>query len=217
MRTTLFSCLCALWLTSSCQYKSADEAKWWTAEDRELILAELNRTTDEIKAEISGLTQEQWNFREAPDRWNIGEIIEHLEMQNQLHFREISVTSKAPQYIQYRQITEGQDSYFTKYTTDATPGQAQWFLEPLGQFSTWEEGENAFLRARDHLYDFVETTEVDLRRQFTFRTEVEGKSIDEISIGQVRDLHQLLLTGIAHTDRHLRQIRNIKSHPDYPR
>lgn len=191
--------------------------QWWTKLDREHILSELRRTTEELKFEISDLTQSQWDFKEAEDRWSIGEIVEHLEMQNQLHFREIAVTSKAPQYLQFRSITEGQDQYFTNYATDSVAGKAQWFLEPLGRFPTRERGLAAFLRARSAVSTFVSETKIDLRKQFTFRTEVEGKDLSKLIIGQVRDLHQLLLTGIAHTDRHLQQIRNIKQHHSFPK
>jgi hypothetical protein len=77
-------------------------------------------------------------------------------------------------------------------------------------------GEFAFYKARGELLKLVEDTDIDFRKQFTFRTPVEGKDITALKIGQVRDLHQLLLTGIAHTDRHLNQIRQIKQHSDYP-
>ena len=77
-------------------------------------------------------------------------------------------------------------------------------------------GKNAFLRARGKLTEFVAQTEIDLRKQFTFRKPVEGIPVEELSIREVRDLHQLLLTGIAHTDRHLRQIRKIKEDEGYP-
>lgn len=189
---------------------------WWSPVDRQLIIDELQRTTAELRQEVDPLTQDQYRFREAPDRWSISEIVEHLEIQNQLHFREISIAANAPQYLQYRHITEGQDDYFSQYAVDTTRGQARWFLEPLGRFPEKEDGLSAFMRARGHLTEFVEQTEIDLRKQFTFRTPVEGKELSELRIGQVRDLHQLLLTGIAHTERHLRQIRQIKRHADFP-
>lgn len=188
---------------------------WWTDNDRQRILSELDRTTELLRELTAELTEAQWQFRESPDRWSIEEIVEHLEMQNQLHFRETSVVANAPQYVQYRQITEGQDDHFTSYATDATSGQSQWFLEPLGRFQA-NDALAAFSRARGGLRTLVETTVVDLRKQFTFRTPVEGKALSEIQIGQVRDLHQLLLTGIAHTDRHLNQIRRVLEHPDFP-
>ncbi len=195
---------------------TVDNERWWTEEDRQFILSELDRTTQELDTEIKALSEQQWNFREDSSRWSIAEIIEHLEIQNQLHFREISVTANGPQYIKYRSITKGQDQHFIKYATDATPGQSQWFMEPLGRFPDKEDAWEAFSRARGGLRGFVQQTPIDLRRQFTFRTPMEGKAVSDIKIGQVRDLHQLLLTGIAHTDRHLSQIRKIKEHENYP-
>lgn len=194
-----------------------DQGGWWTERERQLILSELDRTTNALRTAIEGITEAQWNFREDPARWSIAEIVEHLEMQNQLHYRELSVVSKAPQYLQYRSITQGKDTFFTKYGTDPKPGKAQWFLEPLGRFCSIADGRLAFLRARQELTQLVETTPIDFRKQFTFRAPVEGKELKEIKIGQVRDLHQLLLTGIAHTDRHLNQIRKIKQHQEYPK
>lgn len=204
----------------SCEPASVSEEnknneRWWTEEDRQLIISELNRTTEALKTEIGDLTNEQWNFREAPDRWSIAEIVEHLEMQNQLHYREISAVSNAPQYLKFRVLTKGKDAHFSNYATDTTASKANWFLEPLGRFCTKEAGANAFFRARGKLTEWVEQTGIDLRKQFTFRTPVKGKKLSELKVGQVRDLHQLLLTGIAHTDRHLKQIRKIKRHKNY--
>ena len=193
-----------------------DLERWWTADEQELIILELNRTTKALRSEIEQLSDEQWNFREDDERWSIGEIVEHLEMQNQLHYREISVTSKAPQYLKFRAITKDQDSHFIKYSTDPNKGKSQWFLVPLGRYCDKTMGESAFYKARGELLKLVEDTDIDFRKQFTFRTPVEGKDITALKIGQVRDLHQLLLTGIAHTDRHLNQIRQIKQHSDYP-
>ncbi len=215
----LISGLILLILFTSCQTstKNTDQvARWWTEEERQYILSELDRTTSELRAEIEDLSIAQWNFREQPDRWNIGEIVEHLEMQNQLHFREISVIANSPQHLEYREIVQGGDSYFTKYATDTIKGQANWFLQPKGKFTSKEAAESAFYLARGKLREYVESTQADLRKQFTFRSPMYEKDFSKLTIRDVRDLHQLLLTGIAHTDRHLRQIKNIKTHEEYP-
>ncbi len=189
--------------------------RWWTPQDQQLILTELDRTTSGLKAELEDLSEKQWHFREDRTRWSIAEIVEHLEIQNQLHYREISVISKSPQYLKFRDITAGHDSHFTKYANDTTKSEARWFLQPRGRYDSIEAGWSAFLQARNELRKFVANTDIDLRKQFTFRIAVQGKDIKDISIGEVRDLHQLLLTGIAHTDRHLTQIRNLKNHPEF--
>ena len=195
--------------------ESKNNDKWWTESDRELIISELNRTTNELHNEIKDLTIEQWNFREDATRWSIAEIVEHLEIQNLLHYREISVISFIPQHQEFREITKGKDEYFTKYATDTIKGQAQWFLEPMGRYKDKQVSETAFYKARAELIKVVSDTDIDLRKQFTFRTSVLNKELKDIKIGQVRDLHQLLLTGIAHTDRHLAQLKKIKSHLDF--
>ena len=218
MKITHFITVC--WILFLCcqvseQADPSTQDIWWTREDRQLILAELDRTTSALMTEIENLSEMQWHFREEKGRWSIAEIVEHLEMQNQLHYREISVISKSPQYPQYRAITAGQDGHFIKYATDTIKSDAKWFLQPRGRYDSIEAGWSAFYLARNELRKFVANTDVDLRKQFTFRIAVQGKDIKDISIGEVRDLHQLLLTGIAHTDRHLAQIRNLKNHPDF--
>lgn len=201
---------------SSSLIENSESGRWWTEDNQQLIISELNRTTNELRAEIEDITADQWNFREDTARWSIAEIVEHLEMQNQLHYREISVTSKAPQYLQFRAITEGKDAYFSNYSTDTARSKASWFLEPKGKYCSLKDGEAAFYKARSELTQLIEQTDIDFRKQFTFRVAVEEKEITDIKIGQVRDLHQLLLTGIAHTDRHLNQIRKIRQHREYP-
>ena len=191
--------------------------KLWTERDRQFILKELERTTEELLKETERLALDQWTFREQPNRWNIAEIVEHLTLQNELHYREIYAVSNAPALPQYLPVTRGQDDHFTNYATDPVKSHAKWFLQPLGRFDSKRQSIAAFVRARDGIRGFVEKTEVDLRTRFTFRNNAGNNPIDSIKIGNVRDLHQLLLTGIAHTDRHLKQIRTIKKHKLYPR
>ncbi len=191
--------------------------KLWTEKDRQFILDELDRTTKELIKEIDDLAIDQWTFREDPNRWDIAEIVEHLTVQNELHYREITAISNVPEMPQYLPITTGQDGHFQKYATDPAKSQAKWFLHPINRFCSKRQSQDAFLRARDGLRDFVEATDADLRKHFAFRNDAGSKPIDEIKIGDVRDLHQLLLTGIAHTDRHIAQIKRLKKHPSYPR
>ncbi len=189
----------------------------WSAADKAFILDEFTRTTEAVIQETESLTEEQAAFLTNDKRWSITEIIEHLEVQNELHFREIRAISKTPQLRQYIAVVEGQDRYFQAYATDTVKGNSQWFLEPIGRFKTKTAALAAFIRVRTHFSDFVASTEIDFRKHFTFRRNLEDVRVNDIKPGDVRDLHQLLLTGIAHTDRHLAQIRQIKQHKDFPK
>jgi quercetin dioxygenase-like cupin family protein len=63
---------------------------------------------------------------------------------------------------------------------------------------------------------FISTTPKDLRRYFTYRNYQPDGKLASASIYDVRDLHQLMLTCIAHTRRHLRQLQKVKAHPAFP-
>jgi hypothetical protein len=165
--------------------------------------------------EIQDLSDIHWNFRESPERWSINEIVEHLEIQNELHFRQMIAVSNSPQMPQYITVVKDWDFHFTKYATDTLKRQAKWFLEPIGRFCSKEESVHAFNRTRAHLIEFVKNTKVDLRKHFSFSKKIDGKSLDEIKPKEIFDLHQLLLLGIAHTDRHLIQIKSIKENPNF--
>ena len=189
--------------------------KSWTTEDKNLIINELNRTTNELMVEIEHLSEAQWNFRESPEKWSINEIVEHLEVQNELHFRQLTVVANIPAMPKFVPVVKDWDHYFSNYATDTLKRQAKWFLEPIGRFCSKAESVRAFKRVRHHLLEFVEKTDVDLRKHFSFSKNIQETPLNEIKPKEILDLHQLLLLGIAHTDRHLRQIRGIKKLPEY--
>ncbi len=188
----------------------------WTKEDQTYIINELKRTTTALENELEGLSEAQADFRIDSQQWSIKQIVAHLEMQNQLHFREITVLSRAPSYPELQEITTGKDDHFTAYADNPQSGTSQWYLDPGNKFASLNDAWQAFYKARTELLRFVENTDIDLRSRFTYRKQIDPDKIKELSIGEVRDLHQLLLTGIAHTDRHINQIRKIKAHPNFP-
>lgn len=188
----------------------------WTEKERQDLVNELDRTSRDLMLEIENLNLEQWIFQESPDRWSIAQIVEHLTVQNELHYRELSVNAQALELPQYIPVVSEWDDYFIKYATDTIKGKAKWFLEPIGRFCTKKEAIAAFNSARGNLTQLVKNAKEDFRKQFTFRAKIAIDTLSKAKPGQVRDLHQLVLTGIAHTERHLRQIREIKRHKDFP-
>ncbi|MEM9679985.1 MAG: hypothetical protein AAF901_06645, partial [Bacteroidota bacterium] len=45
----------------------------WTEEDRKYLLENLIKSKEELIEETKNLSQEQWNFKESPDRWSINQ------------------------------------------------------------------------------------------------------------------------------------------------
>lgn len=48
------------------------------ANDRESAIKHLEMTRAKFLKSIDGLTEAQWTFKPAPDRWSIAEVAEHI-------------------------------------------------------------------------------------------------------------------------------------------
>jgi len=188
----------------------------WTAAERQLLLDGLQRTMLEMLDLVTNLKEDQWNFTEGSGRWSIGNIVEHLELQDKMHYREVYLISKIPIMPEYVEVVKGNDHHFLAYATDPKPGRTSWNLEPNGRFCNQENTIRAFQRVREELIKYVQETEEDFRQHFTFRNYKPDGGLTNPGAWDVRDLHQLLLTTIAHTDRHLGQIKKIMQVASYP-
>jgi hypothetical protein len=202
------------WSSDNLKNQKSEES--WNEAERSFMISGLERTKNELLNELKGLNNEQWSFKISKEKWSIREVVEHLEVQDELYHREIFLVIKTPQSLKYLEIVKGKDQAILNYATDSTKGTAGWSLEPIGRFCSKYDSEIAFIRARDHIIEFVNETNLDLRKFFTFRKYIDDGGLTDIRLWDVRDLHQLLLTTIAHTDRHINQIRQIKQYKQYP-
>src|SRR4051794_13926411 len=51
-----------------------------TEADRKDGLAHLERTRAALVAATKGLSEAQWKFKPAPDRWSVAEVVEHIAL-----------------------------------------------------------------------------------------------------------------------------------------
>jgi hypothetical protein len=193
----------------------ASSSPSWTEAERQLLADGLKRTKDLVVRLTDGLSDTAWNFRESPERWSIAQITEHLGLQEDMYFRELYLLSQVPAMPELKPRVAGKDQRIAGYATDPEPGVAAWFLQPMGRWISREMAVGQFVRSRAKLTEFILTTKEDLRVHFTFRDYV--RSDGKESLWAIRDLHQLVLTTIAHTERHVNQMKKVTEHPDYPR
>lgn len=178
-------------------------SKLWTETDRQYTVDNLRRTRDAIVGETQDLTPSQWAFKESPDRWSIGEIVEHLALWEIIWAREISMGSRSKPRPELNQ-TSRPDSYYTTWIMEETPHVSPDFSRPTG-FIAGKNNLTFFLKLREQTIAFVEKTDADMRAYF----ELTGTD-------NPRNMHQVYIYQWGHVDRHLRQIRKVKRHPDYP-
>lgn len=65
-------------LASLAQTTAASPSPTLSGEERETALSSLQSTHDAFLKSISGLSEKQWRFKPAPDRWSVAEVAEHI-------------------------------------------------------------------------------------------------------------------------------------------
>lgn len=185
----------------------AQTTRQWTENDRKYLLDNLVRSRDLLLKETRNLTPEQWNFKEAPDRWSINQVVEHISFYELLYQREINMALRSGP--QPDSITDAKpDSVYVGYIMEEKPHVTTEFTKPF-TFSVpmgLNDGKNNiawYTKMRNESIDYIKST-TDNLRTYTLKA---GRP----------NIHQLYIYVYGHTDRHLRQIQKIKQHPNYPK
>ncbi len=184
--------------------QEAPPTKLWTEADRQYTLDNMKRTRDELIKETQNLTPAQWAFHESPDRWSIGEVVEHLALWEIIWAREISIGTRNKPRPELNANAKP-DSYYREFIMEENPHVSPDFSRPTG----FIEGKNNlafFLRNHALNLKFIETTQADMRAHFEFD-----------NTPNPRNMHHVLIYQWGHVDRHLRQIKKVKAHPNYPK
>ena len=175
----------------------------WTEEDRAFLIENLNRTTGLLENEIDGLTEEQWNFREGLEKWSIAEVIEHLAIYEFKYYDQRYQTFLIPPEPELAKTTPP-DDFYIDWMDENQPHSAVLSGKPLGLIKD-EKNWTYFMIGRDRNVEKVSTTEWDYRAHYSFRSKDRRWNI-----------HQLYIILYGHCDRHLKQIKRIKAHPEFP-
>src|SRR5262245_8663089 len=72
----VFAALLLLAVRPAAQGPAADPTM--TRSERAELIELLNKSNREFLEAVETLTDRQWSFKEAPDRWSIGEVAEHI-------------------------------------------------------------------------------------------------------------------------------------------
>jgi uncharacterized damage-inducible protein DinB len=179
-----------------------------TAPERDFALKELQRTHDKFLQSISGLSQKQWTFKPAPDRWSVAEVAEHITVAESGIFgliqKQVMTSPAAPEK---REQVKGKDEMILQRVPDRShKAQAPEFLRPTGRWGSETDLTKAFEESRKSTMDYVRTTSDDLRDHF----------FDHPVFGTL-DGYQWLLLLSSHSERHTAQIEEVKADPNFPK
>jgi len=179
-----------------------------TQGERDRALSELHATRKEFLDAVSGLSEAQWNFKPAPNRWSVAECAEHLTLAEEMLFN--VVTQKimhTPAEPRRASEVRGKDELVLSRIPDRThKAEAPSSVRPAHRWPTPGATVQEFKTRRDRTLAYVRTTNDDLRDHF----------LSHPAVGLL-DGYQWILLIAAHTQRHVEQIHEVKQDPSYPK
>lgn len=179
-----------------------------TKTEREQAITYLKQTQDDFLKSIKGLSDEQWKFKSAPDRWSVAEVAEHIGISEQTIFGMISgQVMKSPADPSKREAAKGKDEMILKMIPDrTTKAQAPEILKPIGRWATRDLLTEDFKKSRGSAITFIKDSNESLRDHF-------GPN----PVFKELDAYQWILFMAAHTKRHTAQILEVKADPNFPK
>jgi uncharacterized damage-inducible protein DinB len=177
-----------------------------SAQDRQKATDYLDQTRKEFLASISGLSEAQWKFKPAPDRWSIAEVAEHIALSEETILGLVTerVLKAPPAPAGEAKVTD--EKVIQAVTDRSGKVQAPEMLKPVGKWASQAELAQSFEQRRTHTIDYVKTTQDDLR----------GHAGPHPALGTI-DGYQWVLLLAAHSARHTAQIEEVKADPGYPK
>ena len=173
--------------------------------ERDRAMSHLHATRKVFLDSIAGLSDAQWNFKPAADRWSIAECAEHIAVSDDSLFDLMRQTLKSPAALEKKSAVK--DEFILQVVPDrSVKAKAPEFLQPKRRWPDRETLIAHFKQSRDRNIAYIQTTEDDLRSHF----------MDHPLLKTI-DAYQVMLLLSAHCERHTAQIEEVKADSHYPK
>lgn len=180
-------------------------AETLTEADKQFALAQLERTRAGVVDATRGLSEAQWKFKSGPDRWSIAEVLEHIALtENMLLINTSKKVMQAPAGKPDRDLKAIDQIVLGKIADRSNKVQAPEMLAPKARW-TPEQALDQFLKNREKTVDFLKST-----------PGLRDHAVDS-PLGQPLDAYQWLLYTSAHSERHTKQILEVRADPNFPK
>lgn len=177
-----------------------------TPEERTQAIKYLEQTRAGVIAATKGLTEAQWNFKPATNKWSVAEVTEHIAAAED--FLRDMITNKvmtAPGRTNAEDV-KALDAMVLKMIPDRSHKvSAPEPLQPNNRFGSTKDSLKHFRASRAQTIAFLKTTE-DLR----------GHALNS-PLGKQLDGYEWVLFLAAHSERHTKQIEEVKADPAFPK
>jgi hypothetical protein len=178
-----------------------------TPEERSYLIEQLTKSKQAFIDSIQGLTDAQWKFKAAPERWSIAECSEHLILSEDFIFAGSQKMLQAPVQPRAASSTPERDREIFQMVQDRShKAAAPEPVHPTGQWPSVSAAIAEFTKRRDRNIAYVRETKDELR----------AHSSSDTPLGTM-DAYQVLVLMAGHTLRHTAQIQEVKGSAGYPK
>ena len=197
----------ALTLTAQAQ-NAPTEKSALSPEERQAAIKYLEETRQKVLDSLKDLSDAQWKFKPAPDRWSAAEVAEHIAVSEETLLGLVTErVMKSPATPEKKEAAKGKDELVRNSITNrSVKVQAPEMLRPTNRFKTREETIKAFNASRDKTIEYVKTTQDDLRSHF-----------GPHPIFKDLDAYQWVLLISGHSERHSLQILEVRADSNFPK
>ena len=177
-----------------------------TSEERANVLKWLEESRKEFLAAIDGVTDQQWQWKPAPDRWSVGEVAEHIVLAEAGQFADVKKAIAAVPDPDWETKTKGKTERLVAVLAPRLgKAQAPEAIVPKGGM-TQAQVKERFLQQRAEIVKFATETNTPLKQGI----------VENPFFGPLNGYNWLIYAPL-HTMRHDKQIAEVKATPGYPK
>jgi DinB family protein len=175
--------------------------------DKDRGLQYLESTKKGVLDATTGLSDAQWNFKSAPDRWSLAELMEHLAAAEDMlrgMTQEQLMKSPAVPVRSAEEIKKGDETVLAMVPDRSIKRQAPEPLKPTNRFGSPDAAQKHFVESRTATEEYLKSTP-GLRAH-----------VGDSPLGKLDGYEFLLFTG-AHSERHTKQMLEVRADPNFPK
>lgn len=171
----------------------------------------LEQSREGVVTATAGLSEAQYNFKPASDRWSISEILEHMLIVQEAVLGPIRETLATAPKSESHDPHSIDSIVLTQFTNRSQRFNGPERIHPAGNLP-FAAALDRVLSNHGRLLAYLESAP-DLREHT-----IESLPLKAVSKGEhaSMDGYQWILAAAAHTQRHTLQILEVKSDPAYP-
>jgi len=203
MKTLAISLLLALGAPA---IHAADPAL--TKDERAHVLQLLDDSQTEFLNLTAGLTESQWTYKPAPDRWSVGETAQHIVLAEGLLFSKLEEAMAGAPNPEWEVKTANKTEFIERVMPDRShKAQAPEPLQPHDQW-TREETIARYKQVRARTLKVLDQPDAPLKNH---------TSDHPAAVFGTLNAYQWLIYIPLHNVRHNQQIAEVKNSPGFPK